>query len=141
MECWSPSDHWLHFISCSSNRIRTILLLLNSCIISKRAYQNHHTASNTQTFSVSCRGFGTRSEQTPHYLSQNRNSFLMCVPSFTSISCQALKLSEVLDPDTASKFSIGEMAKTQTRKNRQNKPLQTFLPRCWSVIQNPFSWM
>lgn len=65
----------------------------------------------------------------------------MYVPSFASISCQLLNPAEVLDADAGSRFSIGEMVETRMRENRQGKPLQTFLRRCWSVVQIPFSWM
>lgn len=54
---------------------------------------------------------------------------------------EPLNLLEVLDPDARSRFSIGETSKTQMQESRQEEPLQTFLWRCRSVIQIPFSWM
>lgn len=54
---------------------------------------------------------------------------------------ESLNLREVLDPDASSRFSIGETSKTQMQENRQEERLQTFLWRCCSVIQIPFSWM
>lgn len=106
MGCWSPSDHWLHFILCSSNRIRILLPFFHPCIISKKAYQNHPTASNTPNapFSVSCHGFGTR--VLISWVSTGIHFWYRCHRSRRSAAVhKSLNLLEVLGPDQVLEFS------------------------------------